>query len=80
MELEDFMNMIADTPVQQSDSEYDKLMEEFKEKFGEGIPTEMLPPSITKDDIKAAMKTCLESGDGDILKVLGVEITDEYIY
>ncbi len=80
MGLEDFMNSLADMPTPKLDDEYIELEKQFESKFGHIVPREMLPPSIKVDDIKCAMKKCIESDDGDILKVLNVEISDKYLY
>ena len=80
MDLKDFMNSLADTPVPKQDAEYVELEKQYEEKFGHIVPREMLPPSIKIDDIKKAMIDCIESGNGDILKVLNVEINDKYFY
>ena len=52
MELKDFMNSLADTPVPKQDAEYVELEKQYEEKFGHIVPREMLPPSIKIDDIK----------------------------
>ena len=80
MGLEDYMNSLANMPVQELDNEYIQLEKQFESKFGQIVPREMLPPSIKIDDIKKAMKECIESDNGDILKTLNVDVNDKYIY
>ncbi len=80
MGLEDFMNSLADKPINEIDKEYFDVEKRFEERFGHIVPREMLPPSVSVDDIKEAMKVCIESGNDNILEVLNVEINEKYLY
>lgn len=80
MTAEEYMNKIADIPVQSTDLEYDNLEQQFIDKFHECIPTEMLPPSITTNKIKQAIRTCISSNNPDILQVLNVQINENFVY
>lgn len=80
MSVEEYMNKIADMPVQSTDPEYDNLEQQFIDKFHECIPTEMLPPAITTDKIKQAIRTCISSNNPDILQVLNVQINGDFVY
>ena len=62
------------------DEEYYELSKKYKEKFGKSVPREMMPPAITDVKVKEAIKACLESGNGDILKFLGVNTKDDVLY
>ena len=48
--------------------------------FGKNVPTECLPSRITDDQIKQAMKECIETGQDSLLDILGVSIDDTVIY
>lgn len=80
MGMEEFMNLLAENPVNKVDEEYFDIQKQFEEKFGHMVPREMLPTSISVDEIKKAMKVCIESGNDNIFKVLNVEINDKYLY
>lgn len=60
--------------------DYFRTHEKFIDKFGHGVPTEMLPTRIKKDEILAAMKQCLEDGEDHILEILNVEINHDVLY
>lgn len=74
-----FTKMMQEAPLE-IDEEYFMLAKEYKEKFGCIVPREMMPPSITDDKVKEAIKTCLESEDGDICKLLGIEKKRNVLY
>ena len=62
------------------DEEYYELSKKFKEEFGKSVPREMMPPAITDAKVKEAIKACLESGNGDILGLLGVNTKGDVLY
>lgn len=62
------------------DREYLKLLNKYREMFGKNVPTECLPSRITDDQIKQAMKECIETGQDSLLDILGVSIDDTVIY
>ena len=64
----------------QSNMEYFDLHEEFISKFGHGVPTEMIPSHITKEEIMAAMKQCLEEGEDHLLEILNVKTNSDWLY
>ena len=60
--------------------EYFETEQEFIRKFGHGIPTEMIPDRITKDEIIAAMKQCLEEDEDRLLEILNVKVNYNWVY
>lgn len=62
------------------DREYLKLLNKYREMFGKNVPTECLPSRITDDQIKQALKECIETGQDSLLDILGVSIDDTVIY
>lgn len=80
MSIEDFVKTIMENPVHDEDSEYSKLRELYFDKFGDIIPTEMLPPSISDEDIKEAIRKCLETGNSNIFEILNVNVDFKNLY
>lgn len=78
--VSDFMNAFLDTPEPDIDQEYYQIEEQYKAMFGHTVPRAMLPDSISMDNIKSAMKTCIENKKDTLLKLLGVELNNEYLY
>lgn len=78
--VSDFMQAFLDTPEPKIDEEYYKLEEDYKKIFNHIVPTEMLPDSISSDDIKDAMKKCIDSKHDNLMEILRVEINDKYLY
>ena len=48
--------------------------------FGKNVPTECLPSRITEEQTKQAMRECIETGEDNLLDILGVSIDDTVIY
>ena len=48
--------------------------------FGHGVPREMIPTSISMDDIKVAMKQCIEKKKDVLFELLGVEVNNTDLY
>ena len=40
----------------------------------------MLPDSFSMEDIKKAMRQCIENRTDNLFEILKVEINDEYLY
>ena len=79
--IEQLMNLFIDnTPEPNIDREYHAVEEQYEKLFGHSVPTEMLPPNISKDDIKAAMKKCIEAKKDQLFDLLGVQTNNDYLY
>ena len=50
----DFMNSFLNTPEPKIDNEYYEIEEQYFRQFGHGVPREMLPDSISTEQIKQA--------------------------
>ena len=77
----DAMNDLIDStnePI--NDNDYFEVEETYARIFGHGVPTEMLPPSITREKIIQAMEVCINSKKDDLLLLLNVTINPEYKY
>jgi hypothetical protein len=62
------------------DKEYLDLLSKYHKMFGKTVPTECLPSRITEEQIKQAMRECIETGQDSLLDILGVSIDDTVIY
>ena len=62
------------------DKEYLDLLSKYREMFGKNVPTECLPSRITEEQIKQAMRECIETGQDSLLNILGVSIDDTVLY
>ena len=80
MNINDFMNNFLDAPMPNVDSEYIEIEQKYKNTFGHIVPREMLPPSISTTDIKAAMIDSISKGQDSVFEYLGIEINPNYIY
>lgn len=78
--VSDFMNAFIDTPEPSVDQEYFEFEEQYKALFGHTVPRAMLPDSTSMDNIKEAMKKCIESKKDNLFELLGVKINEEYLY
>ena len=84
----DSMNLIEDITsfinsrkdVSAVDEEYYEIEDKFKGLFGHGVPREMIPTSISMDDIKVAMKQCIEKKKDVLFELLGVEVNNTDLY
>ena len=77
----DFMNSFLNTPEPKIDNEY---YENRKNSiFGNSVMVsqgEMLPDSISTEQIKQAMKKCILSKKDNLFELLGIIINDNYLY
>lgn len=48
--------------------------------FKHSVPREMLPDSVSSDEIKNAMKKCIENQKDNLMEILNVEISDKFVY
>lgn len=62
------------------DKEYYELQKKYREMFGKTVPTECLPSRITDTQIKQAMRECIETGQDNLLDILGVAVDDKVLY
>ena len=75
----DFMNSFLNTPEPKIDNEYYEIEEQYFRQFGHGVPREMLPDSISTEQIKQAMKKCILSKKDNLFELLGIIINDNII-
>ena len=56
------------------------LLEQYINKFGHGLPMELIPDTISNTEIFQKVKVCLESNQDTLLEMLGIEINETDIY
>lgn len=62
------------------DKEYVELCKEYKKIFKRNIPRVAFPARITEEEIKQAIKKCLEIKEDKLLELLKVTIDNKLIY
>lgn len=80
MGLEDFMRRLAEAPAPEIDEEAFELEQRYRQAFGHAVPREMLPPSITPEQVREAVERCLSEGTDKLLEILGVAIDKDALY
>lgn len=78
--VKDYMKYLINKKSTEVDKEYLDLLSKYREMFGKGVPTECLPSRITDTQIKQAMRECIETGQDNLLDILGVTIDNTVIY
>lgn len=78
--VKSFMKYLINKKSTEVDKEYLDLLSEYRKMFGKNVPTECLPSRITDTQIKQAMRECIETGQDNLLDILGVSIDDTVIY
>lgn len=78
--VERYMKYLINKKNTDVDKEYLELLNKYREMFGKTVPTECLPSRITDVQIKQAMRECIETGQDNLLDILGVTIDDKVIY
>lgn len=78
--VKSFMKYLINKKSTDVDKEYLDLLSKYRKMFGEPVPTEILPSRITEDQIKQAMRECIDTGKNSLLDILGVTIDDKVIY
>ena len=62
------------------DNEYYEIEKQYIQHFGHSVPREMLPDSISMEQIKQVMKKCILSETDNLFELLRVTINDDYLY
>ena len=78
--LMDFMNAFIDKPAADLNETHLKIEKQYEELFGHSVPREMLPISISEDEILAALKKCIETKSDTLFETLGVKINYDHLY
>lgn len=78
--VKSFMKYLINRKSTEVDKEYLDLLSKYRKMFGKNVPTECLPSRITEEQIKQAMKECIETGQDSLLDILGVSIDDTVLY
>jgi hypothetical protein len=78
--VKSFMKYLINKKSTEVDKEYLDLLSKYRKMFGKNVPTECLPSRITEEQIKQAMKECIETGQDSLLDILGVSIDDTVLY
>lgn len=75
----EFIDMVNDNKGRHLDDEYCKIEDVFYELFGHRAPREMIPDGIDTEQIKSAMKICIENKEDNLLKLLNIEIDKDIL-
>lgn len=78
--VKSFMKSLINKKSTDVDKEYLNLLSKYREMFGKNVPTECLPSRITEEQIKQAMRECIETGQDRLLDILDVTIDDTVLY
>lgn len=78
--VKSFMKSLINKKSTDVDKEYLTLLSKYRKMFGKTVPTECLPSRITDTQIKQAMRECIETGQDNLLDILGVTIDNTVIY
>lgn len=76
----DFMNAFIDGPEPDSDKAYSAIEQQYVQLFGHVVPREMLPASISTEQLEAAMQQCIDTNRDNLLAILGVNPNYDYLY
>lgn len=78
--VKSYMEYLINKKNTSIDKEYYELHNKYREMFGKGVLTECLPSRITEEQIKQAMRQCIETSQDNLLDILGVSIDDTVSY
>lgn len=78
--VKSFMKYLINKNGTGVDKEYLELLGKYRKMFGKTVPTECLPSRITEEQIKQAMRECIETGQDRLLDILDVTIDDTVLY
>lgn len=78
--VKSFMKYLINKKSTEVDKEYLDLLSKYRKMFGKNVPTECLPSRITDTQIKQAMRECIETGQDNLLDILGITIDDKVLY
>lgn len=78
--VKSFMKSLINKKSTDVDKEYLNLLSKYREMFGKNVPTECLPSRVTEEQIKQAMRKCIETGQDRLLDILDVTIDDKVLY
>lgn len=56
------------------------ILEEYINKFGHGLPLELIPDTISEVEIFQKVRTCIENNQDNFLELLGIEVNNADLY
>lgn len=77
--LDDLFDFGTETETKE-DNNTSEMARKYHEKFGHAIPFYLLPETVPESDVFEKVKSCLESGEDNILELFGVKIDDDALY
>ncbi len=57
-----------------------EMARKYHEKFGHAIPFYLLPETVSETSIFENVKKCLESGEDNLLELLGIQVDRDALY
>ena len=75
----DFMNAFIDAPLKE-EVVFSEFEQQYVKMFGHSVPREMIPSSVTEEQLEAALKKCVELKEDDLFNLLGITISSDYLY
>ena len=78
--MKDNLDKLLEDAVLVTDDPYYSIIEEYIERFGHGVPTALIPKTITRKEICAALRECINSGNEDVLGYLNVSLRINGLY
>ena len=80
MSIQDFMFSMIEKPVTDINQKLYEKQREYEKRFGHGVPREMLPDSLTDEQLFNAIGKGIEAGNDNIFSILGIKENEDYIY
>lgn len=78
--VKSFMKYLINKKSTDVDKEYLDLLSKYRKMFGKTVPTEILPSRITDEQLKQAMRECIDTGKNNLLDILDVTFDDKVLY
>ena len=73
-------DLFFDDGTDEEKTEEQILLEMYIDKFGHGLPLELIPDTISEADVFQKVKDCIDSNQDNLLELLEIETNDVDIY
>lgn len=56
------------------------IIELYIDKFGHGLPLELIPDTISETEILQKARVCIDNNQDNLLQLLGIQINESDLY
>ena len=75
-----FVNEQKSENPDNTSNEFNKLVEEYVQLFNRAVPREVIPDSISDEELSRALRKCIDSKEDTLLEDLNITLDENNLY